>query len=251
MWRKETPKKRGGLILDPHKHFVIVTPDFIRFPEIRTNLEKMGFVLWEDYFDCCQELDLSAPFRTIVDGVPYGKFSYFSGINGYLWMIESIGSFTGIHYNASFVSDKPYNCISMHNFQYSPIRNPYGEPTSRSLFHNIFGEKVLEPNEELAENKVKIGNDVWIGANVVINVMKGKCNTIGDGAVIGSGSVVTHDVPPYAIVYGNPARVHRYRFTDKQIAILERVKWWDWSNAKIRENMEYIRNTEKFFERFG
>lgn len=239
------------MTLSPSKHFVIVTPDFIRFPEIRTNLEKMGFVLWEDYFDCCQELDLSAPFRTIIDGVPYGKFSYFASIYGYSWMIESIGSFTGIASSAVFASDKPMDSISMHNFQYSPIRNPYGEPTSRSLFHNIFGEKVLEPNEELAKNKVKIGNDVWIGANAVINVMKGKCNTIGDGAVIGAGSIVTHDVPPYAIVYGNPAHVHRYRFTDKQIEILEKVKWWDWRNSQIRKNIEYIKNPEKFFERFG
>lgn len=72
------------------------------------------------------------------------------------------------------------------------------------------------------ELRVEIGNDVWIGDNVVI--LKGK---IGDGAVIGAGAVVTRDVPPYAIVAGNPARVIKYRFDDETIRKLLKEKWWD------------------------
>lgn len=68
-----------------------------------------------------------------------------------------------------------------------------------------------------------IGNDVWIGSNAV--VMAGL--TIGDGAVIGAGSVVTKDVPPYAIVAGNPAKILRYRFSPEIVQKLIETHWWD------------------------
>ena len=68
-----------------------------------------------------------------------------------------------------------------------------------------------------------IGNDVWIGQNAVI--LPGV--HIGDGAIIGASSVVGHDVPPYTIVAGNPARVLRKRFDDELIDLLEKFKWWD------------------------
>src|SRR5262249_7054657 len=70
---------------------------------------------------------------------------------------------------------------------------------------------------------VTIGNDVWTGHNV--NVTAGV--NVGDGAVIAAGSVVTKDVPPYAIVGGVPATVIRYRFSEKTIERLLRVKWWE------------------------
>lgn len=58
---------------------------------------------------------------------------------------------------------------------------------------------------------------------------------IGDGAVVGSCSVVTKDVPPYAIVAGNPAKVVKYRFTEEQIEKLLQIKWWDWEEQKIKD----------------
>jgi acetyltransferase-like isoleucine patch superfamily enzyme len=68
-----------------------------------------------------------------------------------------------------------------------------------------------------------LGNDVWVGANSVI--LKGR--SIGDGAIVGAGSVVTRDVPPYAIAVGNPAKIVKYRFPPDDIAFLLRLKWWD------------------------
>lgn len=65
---------------------------------------------------------------------------------------------------------------------------------------------------------MNVGHGVWFGSNSV--VLSG-CKTIGNGAVIGAGSVVTHDVPPYAVVVGNPARIIRYRLTSKQIEKVE------------------------------
>ena len=75
-----------------------------------------------------------------------------------------------------------------------------------------------------------IGNDVWVGCNSV--VIEGV--TVGHGAVIGAGAVVTKDVPPYAIVAGNPAKVLRYRFQPDLIAALLETRWWELPASVIR-----------------
>ena len=69
-----------------------------------------------------------------------------------------------------------------------------------------------------------IGNDVWIGVGVV--VLRGV--TIGDGVVIGANSVVTKDIPPFAIAVGSPAKVIKYRFNEEKIKKIQESKWWDY-----------------------
>ena len=78
---------------------------------------------------------------------------------------------------------------------------------------------------------IKIGNDIWIGSNVTI--LPGV--TIGDGANIANNSYIACDVKPYSFIYGKPAQVIKYKFNKKQIRILLRIKWWDWSDDKIHE----------------
>jgi len=85
-----------------------------------------------------------------------------------------------------------------------------------------------------------IGNDVWIGSEAMI--MPGV--RIGDGAVIGSRSLVKRDVEPYAIVGGNPARVIRHRFDPSDIALLLEMQWWDWSDAELSEVMPILTSGE-------
>lgn len=85
---------------------------------------------------------------------------------------------------------------------------------------------------------VKIGNAVVVGANAVI--LSGI--TIGDGAVIGAGAVVTKDVPPYAVVAGNPATIIRYRFDTATIAALLEVRWWDFRPEVLKPNIGHISN---------
>ncbi len=81
-----------------------------------------------------------------------------------------------------------------------------------------------------------IGHDVWFGFNSLI--MPGV--TIGNGAIIASGSVVTEDVPDYAIVGGNPAKVIKKRFDDTTIKQLLNIAWWHWSMDKITDNIRAI-----------
>jgi acetyltransferase-like isoleucine patch superfamily enzyme len=83
---------------------------------------------------------------------------------------------------------------------------------------------------------VRIGNDVWIGSNATI--LSGVA--VGDGAVIGADSCVTRSIPPYAIVAGNPAVVLRRRFDQSTIEALLEIRWWDWSDEKIADNVMYL-----------
>lgn len=86
----------------------------------------------------------------------------------------------------------------------------------------------------------KIGNDVWIGFRAM--VLSGV--TIGDGAVIGAGAVVSMDVAPYAIVAGNPAKVVRFRFAPDEISKLLEIRWWEWDITKIGANIPMLCSTE-------
>ena len=78
---------------------------------------------------------------------------------------------------------------------------------------------------------ITVQNDVWIGAKSTI--MSGV--TIHNGAIIAAGSTVTKDVPPYAIVAGNPGKIVKFRFTEDQIQDLLEIAWWNWEENRIRE----------------
>ena len=71
--------------------------------------------------------------------------------------------------------------------------------------------------------------------------------TIGNGAVIGAYSVVTKDVPPYAVVAGVPAKVIKYRFEQEKIDLLQQLQWWDWDIDRIYENLDRLRNFDPTF----
>lgn len=94
-----------------------------------------------------------------------------------------------------------------------------------------------------SKGETKIGNDVWIGFRAMI--LSGV--TIGDGVVIGAGAVVAADVPPYAIVAGNPAKVIRLRFAPNVIKRLLELRWWEWDINKIKTSISLLcsADTEK------
>lgn len=103
----------------------------------------------------------------------------------------------------------------------------------------IFGEgwkDAMDGKSYPVKGDTIIGNDVWIGYNATI--MPGV--TIGDGAIIATGSVVTKDVEPYTIVGGNPAKEIKKRFSDEQISKLLELQWWNWDIEKITENVQNL-----------
>ncbi|MPM10365.1 2,3,4,5-tetrahydropyridine-2,6-dicarboxylate N-acetyltransferase [bioreactor metagenome] len=112
----------------------------------------------------------------------------------------------------------------------------YRRLTTYFIGRNVFGEPIEK--EVLSKGPITIGNDVWIGTGV--QIMSGV--TIGDGAVIAANSTVTHDVPPYAIAAGVPAKIIKFRFDDSLISKLLQSRWWDWDEKKIHTNKELFLN---------
>jgi len=127
----------------------------------------------------------------------------------------TIGAFCAIGARTSINPfNHPTNWLSTNEFQYHPKSFDWVEE------YNNFVR--LERTPDMFK-RVTVGNDVWTGHNV--NVMAGV--NVGDGAIIAAGSVVTKDVPPYAIVAGVPATVKRMRFPERTVQRLLLVKWWD------------------------
>lgn len=110
----------------------------------------------------------------------------------------------------------------------------------------IGGIKYKRPHLIKRKGQIIIMNDCWIGEKVII--MSGV--TVGNGAVIAAGSVVAKNVPDYAIVAGNPARVIGWRFEKEQIAALDTIRWWNWSENKVVENAKLLyESPEEFIEK--
>lgn len=153
--------------------------------------------------------------RNVIDDVTIGCRSY-TGANSVIKHAE-IGKYASISWNFSLGGGSRHHTdrLSTH---------PFGQLKQFGL---------IEENEHISFPKTVVGNDVWIGMDVTM--IAGV--EIGSGAVIGAGSLVTKDVPPYAIVYGSPASVRRYRFDDKVIELLLKCKWWDWPEEVLREHI--------------
>lgn len=103
----------------------------------------------------------------------------------------------------------------------------------------IFGhgwEIAFNVHDLPVKGDIIVGNDVWFGYDAL--VMNGV--TIGNGAIVAAGAVVVKDVPAYAIVAGNPAKVVKMRFDDKTIQRLEKIAWWDWNIEKINKHLKLI-----------
>ena len=100
----------------------------------------------------------------------------------------------------------------------------------------FYGPLIPNDGHPATKGETVIGHDVWIGfgATILSGVV------IGDGAVIGARSVVTQDVPPYAIYAGNPATFKKFRFDADTVYQLLQLKWWTWPLEKIKENTHLL-----------
>ncbi len=112
-------------------------------------------------------------------------------------------------------------------------------------FYAHFLNKGVE-RDTFTKGEVRIGNDVWIGARATI--LSGV--EIGDGAVVAAGAVVTKNIPPYAIVGGVPAKLIKYRFPEEVVNDLLKIKWWNWSDANVKSNIEdFYLDVNKFIKK--
>ncbi|WP_296085124.1 type B chloramphenicol O-acetyltransferase [uncultured Agrobacterium sp.] len=191
----------------------------------------------ENYFE--------SPFKGVMldkqvtnPNISVGRYSYYSGYyhgHGfedcarYLVPDEGadrliIGSFCSIGSGAAFImagnQGHRHEWISTFPFYWMP---------EVQAFRNA-------KNGYLPAGDTVIGNDVWIGSEAII--MPGV--RVGNGAVIGTRAVVTRDVEPYSIIGGNPAKVIRKRFRDREIALLDEMAWWDWSDDRLSFAMPII-----------
>lgn len=163
----------------------------------------------------------------------------YSSVASYSKLINTTtGNFTVIARESRVgLGPHPMNLLTPHSIFYK--NKPWG-------FHPDW----VAPVQFEEEKRIIIGSDVWIGSRAI--VMDGV--TIGDGAIVAAGSVVTKDVPPFAIVGGAPAKLIRYRFSNEMIKRLLEIKWWNLPDEKISEviGLFHIKNlsiedVNKFF----
>ncbi len=153
----------------------------------------------------------------------FGAYSYVAGdaeiIYARIGKFVSIASHTRIN-----PGNHPMQRATQHHFTYRASAYGFGEDDARFF-------------DWRRSHGVEIGHDAWIGHGAV--VMPGR--RIGVGTVAGSGSIVTRDVPDYAICVGNPGRILRFRFEEAVRESLKRIAWWDWPHDAIGAALEDFR----------
>lgn len=175
-----------------------------------------------------------------------GAFTYCGGGRSVYESVSSIGRFCSIAKDVHIgIFEHPTNYISTHGFvrmhAWSKTWNSLGEWHKKNIAQVTAARAAwLDLQNKPRYQPVTIGNDVWIGDGAFIS----QGVNIGDGAVVAARSVVTKDVPPFAIVAGIPAKVIKYRFEPDIIAELNELQWWKYGpNALDGANFTDIHNT--------
>lgn len=156
---------------------------------------------------------LSHPTSIFAGRISIGAYTYFG--RNCLISSSKIGRFCSLAHNVSIgLGEHPTSTLSTHPFFFSQANGFKTAPSHVGVPRDMRLPQYRHP---------VVGNDVWIGSNVVIR----RGISIGDGAIVAAGAVVTKDVPQYAIVAGVPAKIIRYRFSEEEIKLLKIAKWWE------------------------
>ena len=161
--------------------------------------------------------------RTKVAECSFGDYSYI--VNDADIIYATVGKFCSIAAHTRInPGNHPLERVALNHFTY------------RSSAYGL-GEDDADFFQWRRDHHVTLGNDVWIGHGAIL--LPGV--SVGNGAAIGAGAVVSKDVPPFAIVVGVPGRVLRHRFAPEIVAALERIAWWDWPHGRLAEGMQDFR----------
>jgi acetyltransferase-like isoleucine patch superfamily enzyme len=173
----------------------------------------------------------SVKFTTIEQGCSLGAFSYI--VSGYLCGV-AIGRYCSFGENVQIGrQNHPMHWLSTSPFLY--LNNKDILDVDDKYDEKILTETPKYPEPATQLKKTIIKNDVWVGHGAIINAGV----SIENGAVIAAGAVVTKDVPAYAIVGGNPAKLIRYRFSSDVIDQLQACRWWQYSPEQIKNKPLY------------
>lgn len=139
-------------------------------------------------------------------------------------------------------------CSISHHVTIGGALHPMDWVTTSPAFHygrGIISKRLARLTYDAVPPTTVIEHDVWIGAYAMIK----SGVHIGTGAVVGMGSVVTKDVPPYTVVAGNPAVVIRSRFEEHVCTALLRSRWWTWSDDKLIAAAPYMNDVPSFLQK--
>lgn len=200
------------------------------YGELKKELQK--------YFSDENIAELSSMVKyNAVKNTKIGKYSYGALCRNHPY-IESIGAFSSFAPGTEVVFNHPTQFITTHPMLYYRA-NKEDEWYFEGIQPHI---DKIKPSK-----RIKIGNDVWLGQNVIIT----NYANIGNGVIAGAGSIITKDVPDYAVVVGAPARIIRFRYSPSEIESLNKIAWWDWEDDEIRERFDdFYMPIDKFIEKY-
>jgi virginiamycin A acetyltransferase len=179
--------------------------------------------------------------------ISYGRHSYGPQpiLLGYMPWVAIKAQGTKIGNFCSLGSNVKFSFLGKHNYR-NISTYPFYDFYDRWGFDTLSWHGGKPDTEKIEPNPIIIENDVWIANDVIIKEGIKICN----GAVIALGSLVTKNVPPYALVGGNPAKIIKYRFNEEQINSLLKIAWWNWTDSKIKSLIPLIlsEDVESFIE---
>jgi acetyltransferase-like isoleucine patch superfamily enzyme len=197
----------------------------------------LRWLRYKIYYQCKywgQHLRIS--YGSIVRNTIFGRYNW---IGNYNTVINcQLGNYSYIAGFSTILNCRIGNyCAIATGVKIAPGKHPTSgfvsiHPSTYTI-PNFHAKRYLNENKFVYNDRVEIGNDVWIGANaVIVDGIK-----IGDGAIVAANSVVTKNVGDFEIVGGTPARLIRTRFSADKIAVIKESRWWDKDEAWMQQNL--------------